>query len=147
MARDYSHLDLAFGLPPSLSDPSYVELYNVIIAEMRADARGVQLDMTLNLLIERIATYYVTMKSEEQNPTVARPSPEVQKNRVTFWLSMVQEYHKLLKQRTPMDKRIAVLKEVQSIVLDTLDCIGDPKLKERLTTKFIENFTAAGVTA
>ncbi len=145
MPRDYSHLDLAFGLPPALSEDRYVELYNVIIAEMRADARGVQLDMTLNLLIERIATYYVSMKSEEQNPA-ARATPEVQRNRVTFWLSMVQEYHKLLKQRTPLDKRIAVLKEVQTIVLDTLDCIGDPKLKESLTTKFIERFTAAGVT-
>lgn len=87
-------LEDAFELPPSVaSDPRLSALYNEVVANLRREARGIPMNTVQTLLLERIAYYYVTLKSAEWNGSV---TPLQLKDLTKFWLDMTTEFNKQL---------------------------------------------------
>jgi len=147
MAGNLEELDGAFELPANVSDPKMRELYEVLVAKMRADARHLPMNTVQQLLIERICYNYIVLRSKEAGELGGFGSASVQKDYNTFWLSMTSEFNKLLGKVEPLsgaDKK-AFLREMQQIIVNTVSTVPDPKTRSGLLERFAAAFEHAGI--
>ncbi len=141
--QDLTSLDAIFDLPETLfSDPKLRQVYEVLIHRMKDEAKGCPSESSQILLMERAATTYVTLKQWEKD---GKFSPSQHKTYSEFFLSLMGEFNRSLKKKTPEQTRIEVLNEVKDIIVGTVGKIKDPKLREVLSAKFLEAFETAGV--
>lgn len=141
-------LDAAFELPDSVTDPKLRELYEVLVARMRDEARHLPMNTIQQLLIERIACNYIVLRSKERGELGGFGSTSVQKDFNTFWLSMTQEFNRMLgKGGEPLAgaERKQLLREVQQIVVSTVSQVVDPKTRSVLLERMAANFEKAGI--
>jgi hypothetical protein len=133
-------LDDAFHLPDTITDVRLRRLYEVLVFRMRAEARDLPMNTVQQLLIERIASNYVYMRDKENSGQFA--SPASQKDFNTFWLSMTQEFNRMLTKADTLsgnDKR-NLLRDVQRTILATVNgSVQDPKTRAAL----LRNMAAA----
>lgn len=141
-------LDAAFDLPDEVcGDQGLRNLYEVIVARMRREAMYLPMNTVQQLLIERIAFNYITLKMKERH-AVGDPegfsTASVQKDFNTFWLSMTKEFNGLL-DRSNKSARESILSEVRDLVLNTLSELTDPEERRSLMLRFSSAFEAAGL--
>lgn len=136
-------LDAAFELPEVITDPRLRQLYEILIHRMRAEARSLPMSTVQELLIERIAFNYIVLRSKERGELGGFGSATVQKDYNTFWLSMTQEFNRMLGKVEPLSgaDRRALLKDVQKIIIDavqvtTMDAKTRSVLLENMATAF-----------
>lgn len=130
----------AFVLPEYIAqDERLSALHASVVTRLRREASGLPMNTVQHLLLERIAYNYVVIKHKEANNGFARANE--QKDFNTFWLSMTQEFNKLL--MANQDKlREALLLEITSIVNDALSEISDPDERRSVRRNLATSFAA-----
>lgn len=132
-------LHAAFKLPPSIEGSEEMTgLHEEIVLRLRREASGLPMNTVQQLLLERIATFYVQTKMREQEGVGVKELRELN----SFWLSMTQEFNKLL--TNSQDKlREAMFLDIQNI-LDTAlkETVDDPNTRKKLRLRLAGEFAA-----
>lgn len=138
---DITALDDAFHLPENIDDARLRGLYEVLVARMRREAADLPMNTVQQLLIERIAYNYIVMRDFEAGGRFSTAS--AQKDFNTFWLSMTQEFNRMLTKAETMsgNERKAMLKQIQTLILTTVDkSVSDPKTRSNLLVNMAAAF-------
>lgn len=139
--EDLSALDDAFHLPENIEDPRLRGLYEVLVARMRREAIDLPMNTVQQLLIERIAYNYIVLRDFEAGGRFS--TANAQKDFNTFWLSMTQEFNRMLTKAEAMtgSERKALLKQIQQLILTTVDkSVSDPKTRSNLLVNMAAAF-------
>lgn len=128
----------AFRLPPHIAEnEEYVALHAEIVTRLRREAAGLPMNTVQQLLLERIAANYVTIKWKEDRAEFVRANE--QKDYNTFWLSMTVEFNKQMRESD--DKlRQAMLAEVMKVTQDAMEIIPDKTVRQAVRRKLSEDF-------
>jgi hypothetical protein len=140
---DFAALDAAFTLPDHIEDVKLRELYEVLVNRMRAEAADLPMNTVQQLLIERIAYNYIVMREKERGALGGFHNTNSQKDFNTFWLSMTQEFNRMLTKAEVMSgqERKALLREVQQLILNTVNhAVTDPRMRSSLLTSMATAF-------
>jgi hypothetical protein len=140
---DFAALDTAFTLPEHIEDPKLRELYEVLITRMREEAKDLPMNTVQQLLIERIAYNYIVMREKERGALGGFNSTNAQRDFNTFWLSMTQEFNRMLTKAEVLSgtERKALLREVQQLILHTVNhSVTDPRMRSSLLTSMATAF-------
>lgn len=135
MTRRLDDLDAAFTLPASLEDTQLRALYEVLVHRMRKEAENLPMNTVQQLLIERIAYNYIVMRSRENGEFGGFTNANAQKDFNTFWLSMTQEFNRMLGKAEMMggNERKTLLREIQQHILHTINSsVDNPKTRSDL---------------
>lgn len=129
----------AFQLPPAIAgNEALTELHAEIVARLRREASGISMNTVQTLLLERIATQYVTTKLREEQGQL---SLRDMKEQNAAWLSMTQEFNRLL--LASEDKlREAMFREMQEIILGSLELITDDETRRNVRRHLAGEFAA-----
>lgn len=129
----------AFVLPAWVQEnEGLTELHEAIVTRLRREAAGLPMNTVQQLLLERIAFNYVVLKYREEAQDWGRGE---QKDFNTWWLSMTQEFNKLL--MANQDKmREALLLEVQKIVTNAVSLITDDEQRRAVRRHLANEFAA-----
>lgn len=128
-------LAAAFTLPEDIS-PELAVLHNDIVTKLTNEARSLPMNTIQRLLLERIAYFYIAMKQKELTTGF---SMREQKEMMTFWLSMTQEFNKLLSASN--DKaRTTLLVEIKNVLVQSLHAVKDPDERRILSRTWNEMF-------
>ncbi len=122
MASDDA-LDKAFKLPDHIVDeyPQLGPIHDEIVLRLKDEARGMPMNTVQTLLLERIAYTYVFLKYRELKGEIAGKD---QKDFNSFWLSMTQEFNRLLgvneaeRRDKMMDDVVEVFNEAVALIQD-----------------------------
>lgn len=142
MAR-LDDLDAAFELPEFIEDPKLRSLYEILVHRMRSEAKNLPMNTVQQLLIERIAFNYIVLRSRERGELGGFPGANVQKDFNAFWLSMTQEFNRMLGKSETMggNERRELLKEIQQLILQTVNAsVNDPKTRSDLLVNMASAF-------
>lgn len=134
MAR-LDDLDAAFTLPDVVDNADLRALYEVLVHRMRKEAEGLPMNTVQQLLIERIAFNYIVLRAKEGGALGGFTTANVQKDFNAFWLSMTQEFNRMLVKTDSMNgsERKSLLKEIQQVILHTVNAsVNDPKTRSDL---------------
>jgi hypothetical protein len=146
MATPLDDLDYAFELPSVVTDAKLRSLYEVLVHRMRQEARHLPMNTVQQLLIERIATNYIVLRSKERGDLGGFAHAGVQKDYNTFWLAMTAEFNRLLAKSDAAGDRVGLLKEMHSIIVNTLTTtLPDPRQRSAVLEKMALAFENAGV--
>lgn len=145
MASNLDDLDAAFELPDVVEDEKLRGLYEVLVHRMREEARHLPMNTVQQLLIERIAYNYIVLRSKERGELGGFAHSTVQKDYNTFWLTMTAEFNKMLGKEAGGTDRKALLKDVQEIIVSTVNTVSDPKIRGDLLEKLATAFETAGI--
>jgi hypothetical protein len=132
----------AFQLPPLIAaDQELSDLHAEIVRRLRQEAAGLPMNTVQNLLLERIATFYVQSKQSEQAGTANLRNT---KEQTAFWLSMTQEFNRLL---TASDDKLrqALFEEVQQVVVDAVKLIEDKETRQQVRQALSAGFALIDV--
>jgi len=144
MARrtdDLAALDRAFYLPDLITDENLRALYEVLVARMRQEAADLPMNTVQQLLIERIAYNYIVLRSKEGSGGFNTAA--MQKDFNTFWLSMTQEFNRMLTKTEVMNgtERKALLREIQQLIISTVNAsVNDPKTRSSVLVNMAAAF-------
>jgi len=141
------NLDGAFELPEEINDPKLRELYEVLVFRMRNEAKHLPMNTVQQLLIERIAYNYIVLRSKERGSLGGFNNSNIQKDFNTFWLSMTQEFNRMLGKTDPMSsvERKTLMREMQEIIMSTVSTISDPRVRADVLEKMAAAFETAGI--
>lgn len=129
----------AFVLPEWVDQHDMRALHTAIVERLRREASGMPMNTVQQLLLERIAYIYIVLKWKEE--TNGFSSPGQQKDFNAWWLSMTQEFNRLL--TANQDRmREALLMQVQQIVNDSLRLISDEEDRRTVRRALAEAFAA-----
>lgn len=137
--------DVINQLPYELQqDSQWAEKRNAILDSLRNDAKGLPMNTSQNLLMERMATFYVVMRKRETDPeSLNMKVADVRQNQQQ-WLAMTTEFNKQL--TVGEDKRrSAMIDTILGIVTNAINTIQDPRIKEDLRKRLAEDFKEAGL--
>lgn len=140
---DLTALDDAFHLPENIEDERLRGLYEVLVARMRSEASELPMNTVQQLLIERIAYNYIVLRDRENGAMGGFATANAQKDFNTFWLSMTQEFNRMLCKSETMSgsERKALLREVQQLILQTVNSsVNDPKTRSNLLVSMAAAF-------
>jgi len=141
---DFADLDRLFTLPDEEVVPlgdDLREAYEVIVARMRNEARGIPMTTVQQLLIERIAYNYVIMRHHERLNEFRTTTAQKEFN--NFWLSMTHEFNTLVKV-TDSEYREQLLQHVGKVITEAL--VQDfPEAAEPIRQRLSEEFAVQGL--
>lgn len=130
----------AFALPTWVDEEGgegLRALHAAIVERLRREAAGMPMNTVQQLLLERIAYNYIVLKWKEETNGFTNTSQ--QKDFNTWWLSMTQEFNRLL--MANQDRmREALLLQVQQIVNDSLRLITDDEERRNVRRHLAEAF-------
>lgn len=138
---DFADLDAAFNLPDNIENETLRGLYEVLVARMRREAKDLPMNTVQQLLIERIAYNYICLRDFENGGKFTTANAQKEFN--TFWLSMTQEFNKLLGKNEVLtgNERKTLLKQIQQLILQTVDkSVSDPKTRSNLLVNMAAAF-------
>lgn len=130
-------LEAAFTLPEYIAEDETLQgLYTEIVTRMRHEALGLPMNTGQNLLIERIASFYVQIRYRENNGLF---TPTQQKDFNTYWLALHSEFNKQL--NASADKmREAMLEDINQVVINAVDQIKDDETRRTVRRALAEGF-------
>lgn len=140
---DLASLDAAFDLNDNISDDRMRGLYEILVARMRTEAKDLPMNTVQQLLIERIAYNYIVMREKERGQLGGFNTTAVQKDFNTFWLSMTQEFNRMLTRSDALsgNDRKAMLRDIQQLILNTVNqSVSDPRTRSTLLTNMASAF-------
>lgn len=129
----------AFKLPQSIQDSEAMAgLHAEIVLRLRREAAGLSMNTVQQLLLERIATFYVQTKIRELEGVGVKELRELN----SFWLSMTQEFNRLL--LASQDKlRDALFMEIQKVLESALkETVDDADTRKKLRMRLAGDFAA-----
>lgn len=133
-------LEAAFRLPPKVeADPDMSHLHQEIVLRLRREAQGLPMNTVQLLLLERIATHYVTTKLyEEAGELTLRDMKDLN----GMYLQMTAEFNRLLS--VSQDKlRDALFESIQEIVMSAMnEEIDDKETHKKMRLRLAEEFAA-----
>lgn len=141
--KDLDALDDAYELPDTFDDPKLRQLYEVLIARMRKEAEDLPMNTVQQLLIERIAFNYIVLRAREKGDMGGFGTAAGQKEFNVFWLSMTQEFNRMLTKTETMSgtDRKQLLRAVQGLILNTVNAsVNDPKTRSDLLSNMAAAF-------
>jgi hypothetical protein len=133
-------MERAFRMPAYIAeDEGMSALFNSMVERLRREAQGLPMNTVQQLLIERMASFYVQIKWKEDHDQWSGASQ--QKDFNTYWLSLTTEFNRLL--AASDDKlRAAMLVEVQGVVNEALELVSDREERRSIRRKMAEDFAA-----
>lgn len=141
MEDDNLHeLDSIFTLPAVIEDQQLRLNYEIIIARLRRMTQHLADNMIIQLLIERIAYNYVTMRWFESRRMFAHTS--AQKDFNLFWHQTVREFNQMVAAHDEAAKQ-TLLKQIAEVIMESL-AEEDTATASRLRSKFAQALTEAG---
>lgn len=141
-AAPADELATAFVLPEYITGDLAV-LYQTMVSKLRQEAAGLPMNTIQQILIERIATFYVQIKFRESSLT-GFTTVNQQKEFNAHWVTLTQEFNRLL--ANSQDKlRDALLMEVQKVVSSTLDLISDEDERRTARRHIANEFASIGL--
>ncbi len=147
MAR-LDDLDPAFHLPDTVEDQNLRNLYEVIVHRMRTEARDLPMNTVQQLLIERIANNYIFLRARENGQHGGFQTAAAQKDYNTFWLSMTQEFNRMLSKAdtlTGVDRQ-KLLRDIQQLIVQTVNgSVTDPKTRSDLLVNMATAFESVKI--
>ena len=135
-------LAAAFTLPDAIAEDETLQaLYDELVSRMRREALGLPMNTGQNLLIERIASFYVQIRWRENNGLF---TPAQQKDFNTYWLALNSEFNKQL--NASADKmREAMLADINQVVINAVDLIKDDETRRTVRRALAEGFATLEV--
>lgn len=136
---DHTEESTIFSLPEEMQeDERWKKLYVLMVKTLQEEAAGVQMSTVQNLLIERIATLYVTIRYREEKGT---HMPREMKELSDLWLNMSKQFTQVLKENR---ENIARHRETQlyQLVMTAVGEIPDHDTRYTLRDKLIGGFRA-----
>lgn len=132
----------AFDLPDRFQGDEFLrDLYDEIVTNLRAEARGIPMNTVQTLLLERISYYYVSLKEAERSGQI---SPSQMKDLTKFWLDMTTEFNRQL--AAGHEKlREALLSQISEMVMERIMEIPDREIKTTLVLSLKEGFAEMGL--
>ena len=137
-----SGLESAFGLPDRVieANPDLRDLYDEIVANLRAEAFGIPMSTMQVILIERLATKYILIRHYERTGWLG---VNAEKDANAQWSDLMKEWNRLLAQgHTATIDRL--LETVEKIAKDGIALIEDKEQRQLLRNHFESNFAAIG---
>lgn len=121
-------LDQVFSLPPVMVDeyPQLAEIHDEIVMRFKSESHGMPMNTVQTLLLERIAYNYVFLKYRELKGEVAGKE---QKDFNSFWLSMTQEFNRLLTVNEA-ERREQLMDDVVSVFNEAIALIQDKETRQ-----------------
>ncbi len=132
-------LTRAFQLPDFIrEDAELVALHQEIVDRLRGEADGMPMGTLSELLLERIAGFYVQIKYKENTATF---SANQQKEFNTYWLDLNKEFSRQMAAQndTLWDAKAG---EIYKVVSEALDLVTDEDQK-RAVRRHIQGELAA----
>lgn len=132
-------LTRAFQLPDEIvEDDELLGLYNEIVDRLRRESAGLSMNTVQQLLLERIANFYVQIKFKEANGSSIREVKDFN----AFWLTMTQEFNRLLiaSQAQLLD---AQRSEINKIITSAVELIEDAENRRLVRRSLAEGFASA----
>lgn len=134
-------LEHAFSIPDHIqTDERLVTLHAEMVQRLRREAAGLPMNTIQQLLIERIASFYVQIKYKENTNTF---TANQQKEYNSYWLQLTTEFNRLL-QASDDKLREALLIEIQKIVGQAIDLITNPEDRKTVRRTLQEGFASIG---
>jgi hypothetical protein len=128
-----------FVLPEDFDD--HLKLaYSVIINNLREEAAHLSLTTLQELLIERIAFNYVALRHRELHEGFTHEAAQRHLN--SFWLSMTQEFHRVVGS-TPQAERDGLVVKFTGVVREVLTSVADQEQRTELQRTFRDAFDRA----
>lgn len=129
-------------LPTELrEDPKWADLRNEVMTSLREDSKGLPMNTSQNMLLERIATFYVVMRKRESEGEKLS-FQDIRQNQ-TQWVALLQELNKQL-QVNQDQLRSEMIKTILKIIQDAVTMVEDERIREDLRKTLQEKFKAAG---
>jgi len=124
-------LNQAFNLPATMVEdfPELAEIHDEIVTRMKAEAHGMPMNTVQNLLLERIAYNYVFLKYRELR---GETSGREQKDLNSFWLSMTQEFNRLLSVNEA-ERRDQLMTDVVDVFQEAIALIQDQATRQAVS--------------
>lgn len=121
-------LDQVFTLPKAMVEafPQLEEIHDEIVMRFKSEAHGMPMNTVQTLLLERIAYNYVYLKYRELSGEVAGKD---QKDFNSFWLSMTQEFNRLLTVNEA-ERREQLMNDVVSVFNEAIALIQDKDTRQ-----------------
>lgn len=145
MAQNLDDLDYAFELLAEVDDPRMRALYEVLISRMTKEAEHLPMGTVQLLLIERIATNYIVMREKERGRLGGYQHSSQQKDWNIFWLSMTQEFNRMLGKSGTATDRKALLQDMQKIIVEVVATIPDNKVRHDVLQQLATRFESVGI--
>lgn len=131
-------LEWAFHLPADAPE-QYHALHREIVARLKSEAAGFPMNTIQTLLLERIAYTYTVIRMKEDGVTQRFIRANEAKDYNSFWMSMTQEFNKLL--ASGQDKlREVLLLQVKGVVDDAVNSVEDATTRKKLRLALSEGF-------
>lgn len=141
-------LDALFSLPEWVDKQDLRNAYETIVARMRRECAHVPMNTVQQLLVERVAFNYITLRHREHLP-LGDPQgfgdARVLRDWNTYWLSCTQEFNGLLVKFKPSDRE-AIMTMVRGAVAEILATVEDKGLRNDLVERFVSTFERQGLT-
>lgn len=121
-------LDQVFSLPSKMTEefPQLAEIHDEIVLRFKSEAHGMPMNTVQTLLLERIAYNYVFLKYRELTGDVAGKD---QKDFNSFWLSMTQEFNRLLSVNEA-ERREQLMSDVVDVFNEAIALIQDKEVRQ-----------------
>lgn len=139
---DLSSLDYAFEVSDDIKDQNLRMLYESIVHRMRTEAAHLPMNTMQQLVIERIARYYVLMLSWERSPQF-NMRDDTRYNE--HWMKMAAQFNAMLMKATPAAQRDAFLERIALVISGVLQTIDDEAVKFEVFQKFMFAFKKEGL--
>lgn len=139
---DLSSLDYAFELSDEITDPKLRMLYESIIHRMRTEAAHLPMNTMQQLVIERIARYYISLLAWERSPKF---NMREDTRYTEYWMKMAAQFNSMLMRATPAAQRDAFLERIALVIAGVLKTVEDEDVKLEIFQKFMFAFKKEGL--
>lgn len=137
-------LEAAFELPESaIPDLNYRMLHTALVQKLLDEAKNVPMQTAQYILIERIATTYIYIKSREA-AGFENLNPMTQDKQNVYLLSLLAQFQKMLAKATAQEDREATLREVRDIITKVFKSSSSPA-KQEVFHDLLEEFKKVGI--
>lgn len=136
-------LEQAFSLPEYIVTefPELADIHSEIVLRLRSEAHGMPMNTVQNLLLERIAYNYVYLKYRELKGS---STGREQKDLNSFWLSMTQEFNRLLSVNEA-ERREKLMKDVVDVFQEALALIQDKETQQAVSQSISAGLAKKGL--
>lgn len=137
------NFDLTDRLPAELAgDEHWTKARAELLASMRADADGLPLTTSMNLIMERMATFYTITRKREADPDYKVSANDMRQNNAQ-WLAMTTEFNRQITIGED-NRRHAMIERILSIIKNSLMMIEDDKVRDDVRKSLEAGFLEAG---
>lgn len=131
--------DSVFSLPEEMKESKrWSDLYEFMTQKLMQEAAGIPMTTVQTLLVERIATLYVTIRHREEHGTFL---PKEMKEYSDLWLSLAKQFSQLVKDNSE-NKSIEERQNFLHLIFSTIQDVPDADTRQLMREKIVAGITA-----